>query len=127
MPPIIERITMTDASTAAAPKQDFSQLPEFRFALESAPAKIVAAGSAKQVTAAEMPISQDLAGVSMWLDSGAVRELHWHANAAEWGFVVTGSVRVTLFDPEGRIDIADAGTEDVFYFRRGYGHAIQNT
>jgi oxalate decarboxylase len=118
---------MTDSSPTTASPSDPNQLPEFRFPLESTIGKMVAAGSAKQVTVAELPISENLAGVSMWLDPGAVRELHWHANAAEWGFVVSGSVRVTLFDPEGRIDIADAGPEDVFYFRRGYGHAIQNT
>jgi oxalate decarboxylase len=105
---------------------DPHELPTFRFALESTVGKTLAAGSAKQVTVAELPISEALAGVSMWLQPGAVRELHWHANAAEWGYVVAGSVRVTLFDPEGRVDIADAGEGDVFYFTRGYGHAIQN-
>lgn len=101
-------------------------LPPFRASMSAQPAKVVLGGSARQVTANELPIAQDLAGVNMWLDPGAVRELHWHANAAEWGYVMAGSVRVTLFDPEGRIDIADANTGDVFYFPRGYGHAIQN-
>jgi oxalate decarboxylase len=114
---------MTVSPMTAVP----NQLPTFRFPLESSTGKTLKAGSAKQVTVAELPISENLAGVSMWLQPGAVRELHWHANAAEWGYVVTGSVRVTLFDPEGRVDIADAGTGDVFYFTRGYGHAIQNT
>lgn len=113
--------TSTTSATSAA------ELPDFRFALEEQTGKVVAAGSAKQVTVAEMPISEGLAGVSMWLKPGGVRELHWHANAAEWGYVIEGSVRVTLFDPERRLDIADAGPGDIFYFPRGYGHAIQNS
>lgn len=118
---------MSTPQSPATPTADTaSALPAFRFALEAQAGKILPAGSAKEVTAAELPISQDLAGVSMWLAPGGVRELHWHANAAEWGYVVEGNVRVTLFDPEGRIDIADAGPGDVFYFERGYGHAIQN-
>ncbi len=112
-------------STTAA--KSAAELPDFRFALEDQPGKVVAAGSAKQVTVEEMPISEGLAGVSMWLKPGGVRELHWHANAAEWGYVVEGSVRVTLFDPERRLDIADAGPGDIFYFPRGYAHAIQNS
>mgnify|MGYP000501125761 CR=1 FL=1 len=111
-----------DSATAASE----NELPPFRFALETQTGKMLAFGSAKQVTAAELPISQDLAGVSMWLQPGAVRELHWHANADEWGFAVAGSVRVTAFDPEERMDIADAGPGDIFYFPRGHGHAIQN-
>lgn len=118
---------MSDAKsgqpTAAAGNSPYQG---FRFPLEAQPGKVLTAGSAKQVTAAELPISQDIAGVSMWLQPSAVRELHWHANAAEWGYVVTGAVRVTLYDPEGRIDVAEAGTGDVFAFPRGYGHAIQN-
>jgi oxalate decarboxylase len=121
------RIAMTVPSAASTPEPAADQLPDFRYPLEESVGKTLAAGSAKQATVKELPVSENLAGVSMWLEPGAVRELHWHANAAEWGFVVAGSVRVTLFDPKGRIDIADAGTEDVFYFRRGYGHAIQNT
>jgi oxalate decarboxylase len=104
-----------------------SNLPEFRFAMEAQKGKTLPGGSAKEATVAELPISQDLAGVSMWLQPGGVRELHWHANAAEWGYVIEGGVRVTVFDPKGRIDIVDVGMGDVFYFPRGYGHAIQNT
>lgn len=118
-------MSIAKPSSTSAPASP-NPLPAFRFALEDQAGKVVPGGSAKQVTAAELPISQDLAGVSMWLDPGAVRELHWHANAAEWGYVVEGSVRVTLFDPDGRIDIADAGAGDIFFFERGYGHAIQN-
>lgn len=112
--------------TAPPTPADPTQLPTFRFPLESTAGKTLAGGSAKQVTVTELPISEHLAGVSMWLQPGAVRELHWHANAAEWGYVVEGRVRVTLFNPEGRVDIADAGPGDIFYFTRGHGHAIQN-
>jgi oxalate decarboxylase len=115
--------TSTPGPTPAAA----SQYQNFRYPLEAQAGKVLPGGSAKEVTVKELPISDSIAGVSMWLQPGGVRELHWHANAAEWGFVVEGSVRVTLFDPQGRIDIVDAGTEDIFYFPRGYGHAIQNS
>jgi oxalate decarboxylase len=29
-------------------------------------------------------VSEKLAGVYMTLEPGGLRELHWHANAAEW-------------------------------------------
>ena len=30
-----------------------------------------------------------------------MRELHWHATAAEWAFVIEGRVRTTVIDPQG--------------------------
>ena len=29
-----------------------------------------------------------------------MRELHWHATAAEWAFVLEGRVRTTVIDPK---------------------------
>ncbi len=72
-----------------------------------------------------MPISKGLAGVSMRLEPGGLRELHWHATAAEWAFVVEGRVRTTVIDPAGNSETNDFGPGDIWYFPRGYGHAIQ--
>jgi oxalate decarboxylase len=38
----------------------------------------------------------------MALEPGALRELHWHANAAEWAYVLEGNCRVTTIDPAGQ-------------------------
>jgi oxalate decarboxylase len=46
-----------------------------------------------------LPISKGIAGVSMKLQPGAMRELHWHATAAEWAFVIEGRIRTTVIDP----------------------------
>jgi len=104
---------------------DGAQLPSFRFALGAQPAKNFPAGSAKEATVAEFPVSQKLAGVLMQLAPGGLRELHWHANAAEWAYVLTGRCRVTTIDPQGQSEIADFGPGDVWYFPRGHGHSIQ--
>jgi len=101
-------------------------VPNFTYPLATSAGKVVPGGWGKQATVAELPISESIAGVLMRLDPGAVREFHWHANAAEWGYVTEGMVRVTLFDGEERITAADIGTGDVFSFPRGYAHVIQN-
>ena len=61
----------------------------------------------------------------MKLKPGGLRELHWHANAAEWAYVIEGKVRVTVVDPQGRLEIVDFGPGDVWYFPRGHAHSIQ--
>ncbi|HZN31843.1 MAG TPA: cupin domain-containing protein [Xanthobacteraceae bacterium] len=62
----------------------------------------------------------------MSLVPGAVRELHWHANAAEWAYMIRGQCRVTTIDPLGHSQIVDFGPGDVWYFPRGHGHSIQS-
>ena len=48
-----------------------------------------------------------------------MRELHWHANAAEWAFVVNGCCRTTIVHPDGSSAVDSFGPGDVWYFPRG--------
>ena len=83
-------------------------LANFKYDIESTTGWVGEAGSAKEATVAEFPASQNIAGVSMRLKPGAIRELHWHAIAAEWALVLTGTVRSTVISPNGQ------GATDVF-------------
>lgn len=100
-------------------------MPEIRYQLGKMPMKAYEGGKSNEATAVDFPISKGLAGVSMFLKPGGLRELHWHANAAEWSYVVAGHCRVTVIDPQGRSEIKDFGPGDVWYFPRGHGHSIQ--
>ena len=75
-------------------------LPTFKFALEQSQGKVIGNSFGKEATVAQLPISKGIAGVSMKLEPGAMRELHWHATAAEWAFVLAGRVRP--LDTSGR-------------------------
>lgn len=105
----------------------FSQeeLPDFKYELEKSKAKVMGKSSAREVTVAEFPISKGIAGVSMELAPGVMRELHWHATAAEWAFVSKGRVRTTVLGPGGLSETNDFDTGDVWYFPRGYGHMLE--
>lgn len=101
------------------------ELPSFKFALEKSDAKVVGKSTAREATVAQLPISKGLAGVSMTLEPGAMRELHWHATAAEWALVLEGGVRTTVVDPQGRNETNDFEPGDVWYFPRGYPHVLE--
>ena len=79
----------------------------------------------KEATVEQLPISKGIAGVSMQLEPGAMRELHWHATAAEWAFVLEGRVRTTVIQPDGLAETNDFGPGDVWYFPRGHGHMLE--
>ena len=67
-----------------------AELPSFRFRLGAATPKSWDGGWAKEATVKEFPVSQSIAGVLVSLAPGGLRELHWHANAAEWAYVNKG-------------------------------------
>lgn len=101
------------------------ELPLFRYALEKAEAKVIGGSSAREATVEEFPVSRGIAGVSMQLAPGAMRELHWHATAAEWAYVNRGRVRTTVFGPDGTAETDDFEPGDVWYFPRGHGHMLE--
>ena len=103
---------------------DGPELPSFRYP-PGAQTEQFNGGTAKEANVTGFPVSEKLAGVYMTLEPGALRELHWHANAAEWAYVLEGNCRVTTIDPLGQCEIVDFGPGDVWYFPRGHGHSIQ--
>lgn len=100
-------------------------LPTFKFELERSAGRESNGTSAKEATVTQLPISKGMAGVTMRLAPGAMRELHWHATAAEWAYVVSGRVRTTVFDPHGHAETNDFDPGDVWYFPRGHGHMLE--
>src|SRR6202050_4054686 len=100
-------------------------LPTFKFALEKSKAKVIGKSMAREATVTQLPISKGIAGVSMGLEPGAMRELHWHATAAEWAFVDKGRVRTTVLSPGGYRETNDFEPGDVWYFPRGHGHMLE--
>jgi oxalate decarboxylase len=101
------------------------ELPTFKFALEKSEGKVIGNSFGKEATVEQLPISKGIAGVSMKLEPGAMRELHWHATAAEWAFVLSGRVRTTVIEPEGFAETNDFEPGDVWYFPRGHGHMLE--
>jgi oxalate decarboxylase len=97
----------------------------FKYQLEKKKPRVGPGGITRGASVKEFPASTGLAGVSMWLEPGAMRELHWHANAAEWAYVLEGHMRTTVIHPDGNTYIDLFHTGDVWYFPKGYGHVLQ--
>lgn len=99
---------------------------QFKYDLEGQKPAVWKGGSSKEVSVRELPISKGIAGVSMRLKPGGIRELHWHAIAAEWGYFVTGNARVTVVNPEGQWDTEEYGPGDIFFVPQGHAHYIES-
>jgi oxalate decarboxylase len=122
-------LALAAATAAHAEPEPQEYKPEpianFKYNIESRQGWQGEGGSAKEATVAEFPISQSIAGVSMRLKPGSIRELHWHALAAEWAYMLEGRCRATVVMPNGQSEISDFGPGDTWYFPRGHGHALQ--
>jgi oxalate decarboxylase len=61
------------------------------------------------------------------VDPGGMRELHWHPNAAEWQYYISGRARMTVFAASGHARTFDYQAGDVGYVPFAMGHYVENT
>ncbi len=106
------------------PDTDQGDIAPFWYSFDLAHRRIQDGGWTRQVTARDLPVSREMAGVNMRLTAGSYRELHWHT-ANEWAYMLYGNARVTVLNPDGTIFIGDVGDGDLWYFPAGYPHSLQ--
>ncbi len=105
--------------------KDVADMPTFVRSLDGSKPKITSGGWAKESTEHQLPIMKGLAGVHMFLNPGGSRELHWHAIAAEWAYVIEGHCQTVVLDPSGQTEVNNYGPGDLWFFPKGHGHSIQ--
>ncbi|KAI2609825.1 Bicupin, oxalate decarboxylase/oxidase [Hypoxylon fragiforme] len=106
------------------PSTDHGNLQNMRWSFADSHVRIEEGGWTRQTTVRELGSSVELAAVNMRLDTGVIRELHWHKEA-EWAYVLDGHVRVTAIDYEGGNFIDDLKKGDLWYFPSGVPHSLQ--
>ena len=60
----------------------------------------------------------------MYLETGGIRELHWH-QTAEWALMTEGKCRVTTLSREGMPSVEDVFAGDLWFFPTGLPHSLQ--
>ena len=107
-----------------SPETDHGSVKPFKYSFALSHKRIESGGWTRQVTARDLAISKDIAGVEMRLTAGGVRELHWHVEA-EWAIMLYGNARITAVDHEARSFVSDVGVGDLWLFPPGVPHSIQ--
>src|SRR6516225_6455437 len=122
--PINKGLAGANPSSYLPPITDRGDVIPIWYSFDLTHRRIQDGGWTRQVTARELPSSQDLAGVNMRLTAGSYRELHWHT-ANEWAYMIYGKARVTVLNPDGTIFIDDVEKGDLWFFPAGFPHSIQ--
>jgi oxalate decarboxylase len=87
----------------------------------------VAGGHVRITDSSNFPVSKTIAAALVEVEPGAMRELHWHPNADEWQYYLTGHGRMTVFASAGKARTFDYQAGDVGYVPFAMGHYVENT
>jgi oxalate decarboxylase len=91
------------------------------------PIKKTKGGEVKVVDSKNFKVATTVASAIVTLQSGGLRELHWHPNADEWLFIIKGKGRMTVFASGARARTMDFEEGDVGYVQKTLPHYVQNT
>ena len=73
------------------------------------------------------PVASTIAAAFVEVEPGAMRELHWHPNANEAQYYISGQARMTVFAADATAGTFDYQPGDVGFVPRNMGHYIENT
>ncbi len=112
---------------AAMSKSHPASTIAFDFAmLDMKPTKEGAFGSVRIVDSRNFAISRNIAMAYVVVKAGAMRSLHWHPNADEWQYYVSGKARMTLFANHSDSRTIDFNASDIGYAPATLPHYIEN-
>ena len=83
-------------------------------------------GQVRITDSRNFPISKSVAAAHLIIEPGALREMHWHPNADEWSYFISGRARVTVFAAEGNARTFNYVPGDVGIVPRNMGHFVEN-
>jgi len=90
------------------------------------PTKVTRGGEVKIIDSKTFPVTPISAAI-VTLKPGGLRELHWHPNADEWQYYITGKGRMTVFAAGSTARTMDFEEGDVGYVPISNPHYIENT
>jgi len=99
----------------------------FKHRLLAQKPEVFPGGTVRIVDSTNFPISTQVAAALVEIKPGGIREMHWHPNADEWQYYISGKARMTVFAANGTARTFDYRAGDVGYVPRAFGHYVQNT
>jgi len=84
-------------------------------------------GEVRVIDSSSFKISTTIAAAIVTVRPGGMRELHWHPNADEWQYFITGEGQMTLFNTGPKAVSQNFRAGDIGYVPKNLGHYIRNT
>ncbi len=84
-------------------------------------------GTVRIMDSTNFPASKTITSALVEVEPGGMRELHWHPNADEWQYYLSGRGRMTVFASSGNAQTFDYQAGDVGSIPRALPHYVENT
>jgi oxalate decarboxylase len=98
------------------------------FALAGIPPTLKTAGGEVRIAdSRNFKASVTVAAALVTLRPGGLREMHWHPNADEWQYWISGQGEMTVFNTGPRAVTQTFKPGDIGYVKKSLGHYIKNT
>ncbi len=83
-------------------------------------------GTVRITDSAVFSASKTISAALVEIEPGGMRELHWHPNADEWQYYISGQARMTVFTPTGIARTFNYQAGDVGVVPQHMGHYVEN-
>jgi len=94
---------------------------------QQSPSKKTKGGEVLIVDSETFKVSTTIAAAIVTIHPGGMRELHWHQNADEWQYFISGKGRMTVLGAGARARTMDFEAGDVGYVQQTLPHYVENT
>lgn len=118
-PPPLEADVITDPQGQVKPNMVFRLTRE--------PAREAPGGRVRIADTTNFPIAAEVSAALVEVEPGHIREIHWHPNADEWQYYMSGKGRMSVFGAAGNARTFDFQAGDVGYVPKSMSHFIENT
>jgi oxalate decarboxylase len=101
--------------------------PKYTWKLDAmAPVSRTKGGEIHVADSRSFVAAKNIMGAVATIKPGGLRELHWHPNASEWQYYISGKGRMTVFNSAGAHTM-DFNANDVGFVPKVAGHYLENT
>jgi oxalate decarboxylase len=90
-------------------------------------AAVLPGGSVRIADTRNFPIATEVAAGIVEVAPKSMREIHWHPNADEWQYYLSGTARMTFFASQDSSRTFDFRAGDVGYVPKSMSHYVHNT
>jgi oxalate decarboxylase len=84
-------------------------------------------GTVQPLTDQQIPKLEEITVFPLTAVPHGLREPHWHPNAAELNYCVSGQAQIGLVAPDGNVQTFAVNAGDIAYIPRNWFHYIANT
>jgi oxalate decarboxylase len=99
----------------------------YSFQVSDLPVTTYAGGTVQPLTDQQIPRLEGITMFPLTAVPHGLREPHWHPNAAELNYCVSGEAQIGLVAPDGNVQTFAVNAGDIAYIPRNWFHYIVNT